>query len=298
MKIGVLGTFESPVENSALAAAWVEKAGWQVIRIHRDDPWPLKVRKLLAADVLYGTGFGFAWKLFLLARAAGRRTINHWMGTDVLLALEDPRLRRMARLADRFIVRQLAQAPWLATEIATLGIRAEVLTLVTELNATTLRAAAAPPGVLAYLPDQRPDFYGGPIIYRLAEALPELPFGVVAGTAGHTPLLPNLRYYGWVDDMGHLYDRYPILVRVARHDGLPKMVLEALARGNQVIFEYEFPHCYRATSYEEALAALRVILSAGCPVNRAGHDYVMTTYSPEQTTQKLLEVLSTPSRLV
>ena len=95
--VAVLGTFDTAAENSEIVARHVEAAGGRAIRIHRDEPWGSKVRKMLPSQVVYGTGFGFAAKLWALARVMGKRTINHWVGTDVLMALEDPRLQSKAR---------------------------------------------------------------------------------------------------------------------------------------------------------------------------------------------------------
>ncbi len=77
---------------------------------------------------------------------------------------------------------------------------------------------------------------------------------------------------------------------------LPKMVLEALAYGNQVVFEYEFPGCYHATNAAEALAAVRAILAAGCPVNTAGSAAcARATTGSEQLTRNLLQAIGVPA---
>lgn len=288
--VAVLGTFESSAENSEIVAHHVEAAGGKAIRIHREEPLASKIRKLAAAQVVYGTGFGFAGKLWALSRAMGKRTVNHWVGTDVLLALEDDRHRRMAAQAARFVQRQLTVAPWLADELRSIGIGAGVAPLPATVR-YDLRSAPGQPGILAYLPDDRADFYGAEVVRGLAQQLPDLPFGVVAGTAGRQPPLPNVTYHGWTGDMATLYGRYPILLRVARHDGLPKMVLEALAYGNQVIFEYEFPGCHHATSEATALATVRNILKAGCPINTRGNQVVREQYSNERLSRELLEAI-------
>lgn len=288
--VGVLGTFETAAENSEIVARYVEAAGSRAIRIHRDEPMASKIRKLVASEVVYGTGFGFAAKLWALSRAMGKRTVNHWVGTDVLLAVEDERHRRMAQQAARHIQRHLSFAPWLAEELRSVGIASEVTTYSRPIE-LELRRSPGQPGVLAYLPDARADFYGAAIVRFVAAALPDLPFGIVAGTADLQPALPNVTYLGWTDDMRPLYDRYPILLRVARHDGLPKMVLEALAHGNQVIFEYEFAGCYRANSETDALAAVRQILADGCPINAAGSRLVREEYSSERLAEALLAAI-------
>ena len=286
--IGVLGTFETAAENSEIAARHLEAAGHKAIRIHRDEPLGSKVRKLARCRIVYGTGFGFAAKLWALSRAMGKRTVNHWAGTDVLLALQDERHRRMALRSARFIQRHLSFAPWLSDELKTIGILAEVIPYTTPVR-YELRATRGTPGVLAYLPDERAEFYGAEIVRAVAQQLPHLPFGIVAGTAGRQPALPNVEYLGWTGDMRPLYERYPILLRVARHDGLPKMVLEALACGNQVIFEYDFPGCRRATNAAEALATVNAILAEGCPINTAGSEIARERYGIDQLARQLLE---------
>lgn len=288
--VAVLGTFESPAENSEIVARHVEAAGGRAIRIHRDEPLASKIRKLAAAEIVYGTGFGFAGKLWALSWALGKRTVNHWVGTDVLLALEDDRHRRMALQAARFVRRQLTVAPWLAEELSSTGIAAGVVPIPATVR-YDLRRVPGQPGILAYLPDDRAEFYGAVVVRNLARQLPDVPFGVVAGTAERQPPLPNVTYHGWTGDMGPLYERYPILLRAARHDGLPKMVLEALAYGNQVIFEYEFPGCYRAATESEALAAVESILQAGCPINTVGNEVVRSHYSNDRLSRQLLEAI-------
>jgi hypothetical protein len=220
----------------------------------------------------------------------GKRTVNHWVGTDVLLALEDDGHRRMALGAARFIQHHLAFAPWLADELSSLGIAAQVAPFTTPVRFER-RSTPGAPGVLAYLPDERAEFYGAEVVRGVARHLPDVPFAIVAGTAERQPEIDNVTYLGWTDDMKPFYERYPILLRVARHDGLPKMVLEALAYGNQVVFEYEFPGCHHARSEAEALAAVQSILAAGCPINTTGSQVVRETYSTDQLTRRLLEAI-------
>lgn len=288
--VGVLGTFETAAENSELAARHVEAAGGKAIRIHRDEPLVSKARKLAACDVVYGAGFGFAAKLWALARAMGKRTVNHWVGTDVMLAREDARHRGMAGRARPFIQQHLTVAPWLAEELAEIEIAATIIPIVTPIRFSP-RATPAAPGILAYLPDDRAEFYGAEVVRHVAAALPDAPVAVVAGTAARQPALPNVTYLGWTDDMPALYERYPILLRVAKHDGLPKMVLEALAYGNQVVFEHAFPGCRRARDEGEALAQVKAILAEGCPINTTGAQAVAENYRHEIIVGQLLAAL-------
>ena len=159
-----------------------------------------------------------------------------------------------------------------------------------------LRERPAPAGVLAYLPDDRADFYGGQVIYAAARQLPEIPFAVVAGTQKRQPAIPNVRYLGWVSDIAPLYEQYPILLRAARHDGLPKMVLEALAFGNQVIFEYPLAGCRHARTEAEVVAAVHAIIAEGCPINVAGAELIRENYRHDQLVVALLRTLGVEPR--
>jgi hypothetical protein len=288
--VAVLGTFETAAENSEIVARHIEAAGHRAVRIHRDEPVASKVRKIASARIVYGTGFGFAAKLWALSRMMGKRTVNHWVGTDVLLAVEDARHRHMALQARPYIQRHIAVAPWLSEELRTIGIDSAPYAYTTPVRYEQ-RAAPGTPGVLAYLPDERAAFYGAEIVRAVAREMPALPFGIVAGTAEKQTALPNVSYLGWIADMQPLYERYPILLRVAKHDGLPKMVLEALAYGNQIVFEYEFPGCYRATTAAEALDAVSQILAHGCPINTIGSEHVRKHYDNDKLTRDLLAAI-------
>ncbi len=74
------------------------------------------------------------------------------------------------------------------------------------------------------------------------------------------------------------------------------MVLEALAYGNQVIFEYEFPGCHHATDEAQALSAVQGILASGCPINAEGSQIVREHYSTELLAQRLLEGIGVTPR--
>lgn len=288
--VAVFGTFETAAENSEIVAHHIEGAGSRAIRIHRDESWPSKIRKMAQAHVVVGAGFGFADKMWMAARALGKRTVNYWVGTDVLTALTNPVMQRKALRATRFIHTNLADAPWLADELKTIGITAQMIPLPSAIG-FDLRSAPGQPGVLAYLPNERADFYGAPVVQALARRLPDLPFAVVAGTADRQPAISNVTYLGWVQDMQPLYARYPILVRVTRHDGLPKMVREALAYGNQVVFRYAFPGCHHATNADEAFAAVERILAEGCPINASGSQHLRTVYDRDRSIRDMLHAM-------
>lgn len=62
---------------------------------------------------------------------------------------------------------------------------------------------------------------------------------------------------GWVSEMAEIWDSVGCLLRTTRHDGMSRMVLEALLWGKHVIFSWPFPGCVLAGSEDEVLRAIK-----------------------------------------
>jgi hypothetical protein len=192
-----------------------------------------------------GVGFDAFWSALRTA-APRAAALHYWIGSDVWRTVQDcgaGRLRRgpfSAALRDH----HLADAPWLAEELATIGIAARVLAI----PAPNLRAQSLPPlpetfRVLTYIPDYRFRFYGGEALYEAAHCLPHIPFEVVGGWGRWAkPPLSNLRFHGWVSEMEPFYRNCPLLVRMVEHDSIGVTVKEALSFGRHVIYSYPLPH--------------------------------------------------------
>jgi len=297
MRICVVGDLNR-TSNSCLVADQLEQYGVDVIRIGPQAPLFELLRRAQNVDVVYGIARGWSWRLFASVKFLGKLSVNHWIGTDVFSVLSNRSLQRQVKLSNFFIDKQLAVAPHLSVELATIGLKTVVVPTVPDLADIKLRKSIPDKiSVLAYLPDARPKFYGAEIIYRLAREFYQLPFLIVAGTSEVQQKLSNIQYLGFVQDMDYIYEQAPILIRIPEHDGLPKMVLEALAKGNQVIFKYDFPQCYKADTFSEAANSLTQILANGCPVNKEGHDYVTKCYNRHYAIEKLLAVFQKHSSL-
>src|SRR5262249_26970852 len=105
--------------------------------------------------------------------------------------------------------------------------------------------------VLAYLPSRHREFYGGGVVRRLAETHPRPPF-VGVGGLGHPPAgLPHGESPRSGGTPGGVPPGRRLLV-VTKHDGMPRMVLEALLRGRYVIYAWPFPGCWQARTVDEA----------------------------------------------
>jgi len=249
------------------------------------------LRDVFSADVVQRTLFievdyPKSAMVFGLAKLLGRRTVRYWVGTDVWLALRNPRLRRDARLLDKLIDLNVVVAPHLQAELASLGIRSVVL-LAPQDNLESAPAHPLPKNftVLTYTGVGSDNLYRIPDILRLAERNADMRFVIVGGTRRSSPL-PNVSFPGTVDDMERVYANASVLLRLVQHDGLPRMVLEALARERPVIYSQGFPHCIRARDVREVEASLRR-LRGGTRLHQAGREFVRQSFSAVNSAHEL-----------
>jgi hypothetical protein len=224
----------------------------------RPEMWLRQVQQSEAVIFVgYESGPDAAWRL-QIAEALDVPVVRWWVGSDVLACLHDPEEASAARELSRHITINLTVAPHLRQELEEIGIRASVLAIPTHRPA----AMAMPWShdvartTLAYLPTDGADFYGAQAVRQLALACPHLRFIVVADTNGDLADLPNVVSLPFVKDMEPIYRQAGSLLRLTRHDGLPRMVLEALGRGRYVIYSRSYPHCIYADSAEQAREAL------------------------------------------
>jgi hypothetical protein len=189
-----------------------------------------------------------------LAVVLGRPVIRWWVGSDVLYCIRDRAVRARARILASFSAENIAVAPHLAEELSLIGVRAKVIPSLVKPGFRTPVSAngRCNRAVLVYLPASRASFYGERIIGPVIRANPDLPFVIVGDDDHRFRGIENVDSLGWVEDMKPVYDRVGCLLRVTEHDGLPRMVLEALLLGKYVIYSGRFPGTWLARTYEEA----------------------------------------------
>lgn len=164
-----------------------------------------------------------------------------WQGTDVVLAMERFKNNTInTRYIDHAV--HYAVAPWLADELATINVQAEVLSFIWfKPNKSDLKTAASF-SVLTYLAKGREDFYGWNHIREASKNVPDVEFYVIGSDGDGLADFPNIHFCGWVgkEELEELKAKCYALVRMTEHDGSPHMVSEALASGLEVIWNY--PH--------------------------------------------------------
>ena len=99
--------------------------------------------------------------------------------------------------------------------------------------------------------------------------------------------LPNVFAHNFVQDMGSLYRNTSALLRFTIHDGLSKMVLEALSYGRHVLWTESFPHCHLVRNFDDCLKIL-TSLKKSSTLNIKGHQFVKSNYNPQKIARDYL----------
>ncbi|MGZ3550055.1 MAG: hypothetical protein ACXWNZ_17300 [Vulcanimicrobiaceae bacterium] len=231
----------------------------------------------------------------------GRRcpAIVLWAGTDVRVIAQTPHELEPLRL--RKLI-HWACAPNLVDELATLGIEARYVPVASACIPGNVAPMPSAFTVLTYLPKPRRVFYGQDLVWEAARALPDARF-IVVGRGEPEPNAPsNVEYLGHVDDMDDRMDAASVLLRFPEHDGLPAMMIEALARARHVIWTSPFPGVIHAPSRSEAISALAALREAHregtLRVNEIGLRHVASNYDPGDIARGVVTALDEAIEMV
>jgi hypothetical protein len=207
------------------------------------------------ADLLIS--FGGPGPSIALSEAALARSVPVlvvWAGSDVLIAAQNPFDLAVTK---RRGYENVAVAPWLVDELATLGISASTLAVGAVQAVETIAPFPKSFRVLTYLPEPRRSFYGEERVYVLARQMPEVHFTVLGPGRRNATAPPNVSFVGYVRDVPSHIDASTALLRLTEHDGASVLVLEALARGRHVLWTHGYPGVCRVTETDAALMALK-----------------------------------------
>ncbi len=217
--------------------------------------WLQEVRQAQAVVVvMYSPPSASLLYKLAMAAAMGRPILRWWVGTDVLKCLQEKSPRWRTRLLDRLVSVNVAVAPHLVGELSSAGIKARLIPSVldNELGRGLDRPCDAPKrSLLVYLPSERHTFFRQDIIRRAIKENEDIEFVVVADDDHSLSDLPNVRSLGWVEDMQTVWPQVGGLLRITKHDGLPRMVLECLLRGKYAIYSWPLPGCWLARTFDE-----------------------------------------------
>jgi len=249
-------------------------------------------RKSSPYRIIYHLG-GCGALFCILARLRGKRIVSHWIGTDIM------HYQRKFTLAKRlsiwvlrhFVDLQLADSEIIQEELRGLGIETHLLRLLPQAIVAEVSPLPEKPAVLSYWDDTRFGFYGGPIVFALARAFPEVKFFIARATGKDLSDVPaNVQFLGLAKDMPKIYRESTCFIRLPEHDGLSAMVLEAMANGRYVIYNKKCPFASYATDFDSARKALGEILRIRRP-NTEGAAYIKRTFNIEGEAVRLRELM-------
>lgn len=249
--------------------------------------------KLISADCVYivsgcDVQSTCAYRLALKLK---KKVIVHWIGTDVLRIREDyyKNPRKINSECENYAV-----VSWLKDELDEIGIHSEELPIVPFDISYECDEIPERHRILTYIPKHRAKFYNYELTKRLAAQLPEVKFYVVGndGMDDHEKL-QNVEYLGWLDreQIQTLIKKCTILFRYPEHDGLPRMIIEALAAGRGVVYRYKYPYVNTPPSekFEDVFIKLKEILDKKPSVNYEAEEYIKENFSLEKMTERYRE---------
>jgi glycosyltransferase involved in cell wall biosynthesis len=296
IRVAVLGTWNwLEVAADLLRCANIPCDVIDIRSLPRLAGWAIR-GNLRRYDFVYRVG-GSCWSLGLLFKLLGRKVVWHWIGSDVLGFRSDRQRRGVRgwigrRAAYRWAFAHLADSPQLAQELQELGLSPQVVRLLPKCIEASPQPLPEKFTVLSYWTKGRRTFYGGDIVFALAQAMPEVAFLVVGTEAADEPAAPaNVKCLGYLKDLSPIYSRSSVLVRLPQHDSLSAMVLEMLARGRYVIYNKNLPGCHQAGDFDGALRALKEIRDRG-QINAAGSEMVKQDFSREKEARTLSRLLN------
>jgi len=245
--------------------------------------------KLSQVDIYHGIYAWYNWKQYFLAKLLGKKTICHWIGSDILQVLKNRKSRLKVKLLDGIIDLHLAGSETLVEELRTVGIKAQWMPLVSQIEVVSIPPFPQRFSVLSYVSDTRPEFYGMSFICKLAQEFPDVDFLIVGTKGRELEKKSNVAYLGWQKDMRKIYNRTTVFLRFPQHDGLSLSVLESMAFGRQVIWNNKFPYCHYARTYDEAKKAL-IKIKNNPTANYEGARYVREEFNTKKIVSNLTAI--------
>lgn len=209
--------------------------------------------------VAYSEISNFTIRQFAISAILGKPLLRYWVGTDVLNNITNARITESSQKLDSLVSMNLATGNHLAEELASVQIESEQVKLVLpgfDFKMTP-EDTELPLSCLCYLPSSRWDFYGGEHVKKLVRDNPDIVFHIVADHDGRLSHYPNVINHGWVKDLQRLWPHVGVLLRMTDHDGIPRMVLEALMQRKHVLYSWPLDGCILVKTSSEAHQALR-----------------------------------------
>lgn len=254
-----------------------------------------KYRFTQSSLVYFNTSPREAVKNALLFKLWGFKIIKRWTGTDVLNIAELRGFKKQISLLvlKSFVKAHLSPATWLADELKEFNIYTGIWPTPTPLFYTASEYKGtncnipSRPKVLIYSNGGREWLYKTELMLEIAKKQTNMDFVFVGNDLLDLSTIDNAESLGIVsqETMIELYQSCQWLIRITAHDGFPRMVIEALYFGLNVITNYEIPHTFKCNDLQECIE----VLQKEHDFNEEGRAYALNKFTPEQWIKTIKE---------
>jgi len=249
---------------------------------------------IFSIDIVYSiSGSISAGGALNLALLFKKRIIQHFIGSDVLSALED---YKNNNISSKLIKNStyLCEVNWIQEELKTIGIQAKIAPImVYEKNITPKQFDNF--SVLTYMSKGREDFYGMDTLIVLAKALPDVTFKIAGISDCNQSVPKNIFFLGWINMLEEL-QQSTCYIRNAKHDGLAISVLEALSLGRVVFYNNQFPYVNYFQSDRDLIAKIKTVKddfdNGMLLVNKKAIDLVKKEFRKENVLNNLISIFT------
>lgn len=240
--------------------------------------------------IYFNTNTRRAIQTALKIKLKGFNIIKFWTGTDVSNLNKLPFFKKTLSifLLNKLIKLHLTNSTWLREELKALSIKSKHWISPTPLYFDAKKTLhdeliSKEKIVLIYTNEGREWLYNAELMLDIAKSTPQLKFIFIGNNALRTTDLPNAESLGVVNQntMIELYKKSHILLRVTEHDGFPRMIIEALYFGLNVVFNNVIPHTTLCTKNRKEIIE-KLVSKEIETVNFSGRDYALKTFSAEQ----------------
>lgn len=195
-----------------------------------------------------------------LALKFKKKVIMHWVGTDLFNAIKS---YQEGNYDNNFIQKptHLTDTPWFVDKLKEIGINnASFIPLKAIEKSTIIENFPEKFKVLAYIPENRAEFYGIETAIAIANATPDIDYMWVGIEKWKSELPKNIKLLGWVSDIKPAINESVACIRMPKTDGLSFFILEAIALQRYTAYNQPFhssKYCKTTDDFVEYLMELK-----------------------------------------
>lgn len=227
------------------------------------------------------------------ARRGGRPIIRWWTHRAVLWAQHHGPSKRFAQVLELLGACNLCYDDASVEALRRLGVAARVLPMVNPNLTSTIDPEPLPSvfTVLAYLPAEFRNFYGGAVLDAVVDRMPEARFLILGDDASNYAGRHNVDVLPFLPDVSRAIRRSTVVAQ-PRVDGRPsRLVYEALCHGRHAVVTARVPCCHHAAGADDFFRVLRQ-LQRESTFNLDGRAYVCEYFDCAETVEGLRECLA------